>query len=130
MRISDGSSDVCSSDLIGTAAGAVLGLMQISLLPPLRAGSWFVTQFFRNAPWLVLLFFCMFLLPFEITLAGFTIPFPDWMKATLGLSLPVMANVSEVVRGAVISLPKGQWEAAESLAFSRRQTLWEIILPQ
>src|SRR3546814_12492445 len=52
------------------------------------------------------------------------------MKATLGLSLPVMANVSEVVRGAVISLPKGQWEAAESLAFSRRQTLWEIILPQ
>src|SRR3546814_15059979 len=41
-----------------------------------------------------------------------------------------MANVSEVLRGAVISLPKGQWEAAESLAFSRRQTQWEIILPQ
>src|SRR3546814_10708139 len=52
------------------------------------------------------------------------------MKATLGLSWPVMANVSGVVRGAVISLPKGQWEAAESLAFSRRQTLWEIIRPQ
>src|SRR3546814_12870836 len=41
-----------------------------------------------------------------------------------------MANVSEIVRGAVVSLPSGQWEAAESLAFSRRQTLWEIILPQ
>jgi len=114
----------------GTAVGAVLGLMQISLLPPVRAGSWLVTQFFRNAPWLVLLFFCMFLLPFEFTVLGITIPFPDWVKATLGLSLPVMANVSEIVRGAVVSLPSGQWEAAESLAFTRRQTLWEIILPQ
>lgn len=114
----------------GTVVGAVLGLLQISLLPPLRAGSWLVTQFFRNAPWLVLLFFCMFLLPFEFSVLGLTIPFPDWVKATLGLSLPVMANVSEIVRGAVVSLPSGQWEAAESLAFTRRQTLWEIILPQ
>ena len=114
----------------GTLIGAVLGLLQISLLPPVRFGSWFVTQFFRNAPWLVLLFFCMFLLPFEFDLGFVVIPFPDWVKATIGLALPVMANVSEIVRGAVISLPSGQWEAAESLAFSRRQTLWEIILPQ
>ena len=41
-----------------------------------------------------------------------------------------MANVSEIVRGAVLSLPSGQWEAAESLAYTRRQTLWLIILPQ
>ncbi len=115
---------------IGTAIGAALGLMQISLMPPVRYGSWFVTQFFRNAPWLVLLFFCMFLLPFEFDLGFVVIPFPDWVKATIGLALPVMANVSEIVRGAVVSLPSGQWEAAESLAFSRRQTLWEIILPQ
>ena len=115
---------------IGTAIGAVLGLWQISLLPPVRAGSWFITQFFRNAPWLVLLFFCMFLLPFEFDLGFVVIPFPDWVKATIGLALPVMANVSEIVRGAVQSLPSGQWEAAESLAFSRQQTLWEIILPQ
>jgi polar amino acid transport system permease protein len=52
------------------------------------------------------------------------------LKATIGLSLPVMANVSEIVRGAVNSLPSGQWEAAESLAYSRRQTLWLVILPQ
>jgi polar amino acid transport system permease protein len=41
-----------------------------------------------------------------------------------------MANVSEIVRGAVNSIPSGQWESAESLAFSRLQTLWRIILPQ
>lgn len=115
---------------LGTALGTLLGLGQISLSRVIRGVSWFLTQFFRNAPWLVLLFFAMFLLPFEINLLGVSIPFPDWFKAILGLSLPVMANVSEIVRGAVKSLPSGQWEAAESLAYSRQQTLWLIILPQ
>jgi len=115
---------------IGTIIGVMLGIMQISLLPPVRAGSWFVTQFFRNAPWLVLLFFCMYLLPFEFHVLGARIPFPDWIKGIVGLSLPIMANVSEIVRGAIQSIPTGQWEAAHSLAFSRRQILFEIILPQ
>lgn len=115
---------------LGTILGVMLGLMQISLLPPIRFSSWFVTQFFRNAPWLVLLFYCIFLLPFEIRVFGLRIPFPDWIKAIIGLSLPVMANVSEIVRGAVNSIPSGQWEAADSLAFNRRQTLWQIVLPQ
>lgn len=115
---------------IGTVTGTILGLMQVSLLAPVRGGSWLVTQFFRNAPWLVLLFFCMFMLPFQFTVAGATIPFPDWIKATIGLALPVMANVSEIVRGAIASIPSGQWEAAHSVAFTRRQILFEIILPQ
>jgi polar amino acid transport system permease protein len=115
---------------IGTVAGTPLGLAQISLLPPIRTLSWFVTQFFRNSPWLVLLFYCMLLLPFQIQIGGTTIPLPGWFKSTIGLSLPVMANVSELVRGAVRSIPYGQWEAAESLAYTHRQTLWLIILPQ
>ena len=115
---------------LGTLTGAFLGLGQISTARALSASSFFITQFFRNAPWLVLLFFAMFLLPFELSIFSLKIPFPDWLKAILGLSLPVMANVSEIVRGAVKSLPSGQWEAAESLAYTRRQTLWLIILPQ
>jgi polar amino acid transport system permease protein len=115
---------------IGTAIGVPLGLAQISLLPPVRAGSWLVTQFFRNSPWLVLLFYCMLLLPFEVHVGGVTIPLPGWVKSTIGLALPVMANVSELVRGAVRSIPYTQWEAAESLAMSRRQTLSMVILPQ
>jgi len=115
---------------IGTIAGVPLGLCQVSLLLPVRAPSWFTTQFFRNSPWLVLLFYCMLLLPFQIEIGGTTIPLPGWFKSTIGLSLPVMANVSELVRGAVRSIPFGQWEAAESLAYTRRQTLWLVILPQ
>ncbi|MHA1151251.1 MAG: amino acid ABC transporter permease [Alphaproteobacteria bacterium] len=116
--------------VIGTVAGAALGLMQISLLAPVRGGSWIVTQFFRNSPWLVLLFAIMLLFPFELDFGFVVVPVPDWMKAVIGFSLPIMANISEVVRGAVRSLPSGQWESAESLAFTRRQTLWMIILPQ
>ena len=115
---------------IGTVFGSILGVLQISLLPPIRLTSSFLTQFFRNSPWLVLLFYCMFMLPFEIVIGGLRIPFPDWIKAVIGLSLPVMANVSEIVRGAINSIPSGQWEASESLAFTRLQQIWLIILPQ
>ena len=115
---------------IGTIFGVALGLGQISLLQPVRAGAWSVTQFFRNSPWLVLLFYCMLLIPFEVRVGGSIVSLPGWAKATVGLSLPVMANVSELVRGAVRSIPFGQWEASEALAFSRMQTLRMVMLPQ
>jgi polar amino acid transport system permease protein len=115
---------------IGTAVGVFLGVMQVSLILPIRTSSWIVTQFFRNAPWLVLLFGTMFLLPFEFQIGEWRVPFPDWIKAVIGLSLPVLANVSEIVRGAIKSVPSTQWEAADSLAFSRTQIMYQIILPQ
>jgi polar amino acid transport system permease protein len=115
---------------IGTVAGLGVGLGLISLNRPVRASSWVVTQFFRNAPWLVLLFYCVLLMPFEVRIGGVIVPLPGWVKATAGLALPVMANVAELVRGAVRSIPSGQWEAAEALAFTRAQTLRLIILPQ
>ena len=116
--------------LFGTLAGAILGLGQLSQLYTIRTISWFFTQLFRNSPWLVILFIVLLAFPFEVIVFGYIISIPDWMKAVFGLSLPVMANISEIVRGAVLSVPKGQWEAAESLAFSRLQILWKIILPQ
>ncbi|MEM7177142.1 MAG: amino acid ABC transporter permease [Pseudomonadota bacterium] len=115
---------------IGTIAGAALGLAQISPSFWIRRAAWFITQLFRNSPWLVLLFIVLLAFPFEVRIFGLIIPIPDWVKGVIGLSLPVMANISEVVRGAVQSVPTAQWEASESLAFTRRQTLWQIILPQ
>lgn len=115
---------------IGTVLGALLGIGQVSQLSFMRRLSGWITQFFRNAPWLVLLFFCVLLLPYQIQLFGWSIPFPAWVKGILGLMLPVMGNVSEIVRGGIQSLPSGQWEAANALAFSRGQTLRMIILPQ
>ncbi|WP_454688099.1 amino acid ABC transporter permease [Achromobacter aloeverae] len=115
---------------LGTAAGLGLGVGLLSANRALKRGSWATTQFFRNVPWLVLLFCVMFLVPYQVTAFGLRIPLPDWIKATVGFALPVMANVAEIVRGAVLSVPLTQWEAAESLAFSPRRTFWRIILPQ
>lgn len=115
---------------IGTLAGVGLGLAMLAESRAVSGLAWATTQVFRNVPWLVLLFFVMFLVPFQVTVFGLRVPLPDWVKATFGFSLPVMANVAEIVRGAVRSVPTTQWEAAESLAFTRRQTMWRIILPQ
>ena len=115
---------------LGTAAGALLGLAQIARSRLIRGPSWLVVQFFRNAPWLVLLFYAILLLPYQVTVFGLTVPLPASVKAIIGLALPVMGNVAEIVRGGVRSIPYGQWESAESLAFSRWQTLTMIILPQ
>jgi polar amino acid transport system permease protein len=116
--------------LFGTIAGLFLGLGRVSDNAFIRKLSWLIVQLFRNSPWLVLLFIVMLTLPFEIRIGQAYIPVPDWMKAVFGLSLPVMANLAEIVRGAIQSVPSAQWEAAHSLAFTRRQIMWQIILPQ
>ena len=90
---------------VGTVAGLPVGIAQLSRFAPVRIGAQIVTQLFRNSPWLVLLFLCMFLIPFEIRAFGWRIPFPDWAKAILGFALPVMANTSELVRGAISRFP-------------------------
>src|SRR5690606_19793234 len=59
---------------VGTALGVMLGLLQVSLLTPVRRGAWVVTQFFRNAPWLVLLFYCIFLIPYQVSAFGVQFP--------------------------------------------------------
>ncbi len=115
---------------IGTAVGVLVGIGQISRNRIVERSAYQFTHFFRNAPWLVLLFFCMLLIPFQFRTPFGMVPFPDWIKAVLGLSLPVMANVSEIVRGGVLSIPKTQWEASSALGFSFGQTLRMVILPQ
>ena len=102
----------------GTIAGLFLGLGRVSNIKLIRGVSWVIVQLFRNSPWLVLLFIVMLTLPFEIRIGDTYIPVPDWMKAVFGLSLPIMANLAEIVRGAIQSVPSAQWEAAESLALS------------
>ncbi len=115
---------------LGTISGVFLGIAQMSQIRPFKNAARLLTQFFRNSPWLVLVFYTILVFPFEIKLFHYTLPFPSWIKATIGLSLPVMANTSEIVRGGIQSVPVGQWESAESLAFSRFKTMLLIIIPQ
>jgi polar amino acid transport system permease protein len=121
---------VTLSMFIGTVLGFFLGALNFSPIRPIRRTVWLITQFLRNIPGLVFLFFIAFVLPFTINVGGFSIPFPGWAKAVASFSIKIMANVAEVVRGAIGSVPVAQWEAAESLAFSRKQVFWRVILPQ
>jgi polar amino acid transport system permease protein len=115
---------------LGTLGGLLVGALAMSPLAPLRMAAKVWVQVFRNAPWLVLIYFTTYVFPFEIHVGSHYLPFPDWLKVTVGLALPASANVAEIFRGAIGSIPSTQWEAARSLAFDRGQIFRSIILPQ
>ena len=78
----------------------------------------------RGTPLLVQLFIIFYGLP---TIGILLDPLP---AAVIGFSLNVGAYASEVIRSAILSIPKGQWEAAYSMGMVRSQALRRIILPQ
>ncbi|MGH6948697.1 MAG: ectoine/hydroxyectoine ABC transporter permease subunit EhuC [Kiloniellales bacterium] len=81
-------------------------------------------EIFRGTSALVQLFWLFFVLPhFGITLPPITV-------AVLTLGLNVGAYGSEVVRGAINAVPRGQWEATIALNMSRLEALRRIVLPQ
>ncbi|MDQ6437880.1 ABC transporter permease [Mesorhizobium sp. LHD-90] len=53
-----------------------------------------------------------------------------WYCAILAFSLNTAAYQAEILRGAIRSVPRGQWEGAASLGLHKLQTLWKVILPQ
>jgi len=114
----------------GTIGGVFLGMGQLTPASWISLPAKILTQIFRNAPWLVLLFYCIFLLPFQIRIGGQTYTIASWLRAAIGFTIPVIANFSEIVRGAMQSIPSGQWEAARSLGYTWRQTVTSVILPQ
>lgn len=115
---------------LGTLLGLAIGGLELAHRRWVAAPARCYVQVFRNAPLLVLIFFTTYVFPFEIRVGSLYLPFPDWIKATIGLALPASAHIAEIFRGAVQSIPSAQWEASSSLAFSRTQTLRWIILPQ
>lgn len=115
---------------LATVLGVPLGAAQASGSYWVRMCASGITRLFRNTPWLVVLFAVMYLIPMHVSIGGWTFYLPDWLKATLAFTLPVMGNLSEVVRGAIASIPSGQWESASSLGLTRYQTMTHVILPQ
>lgn len=71
-------------------------------------------------------------LPLLLVIIGFrfTLPFPPIASAVASLSFLNCALIAEILRGGMISIPKGQWEAAYSQGFSFTQTLIFVVIPQ
>ena len=112
------------SFLLASVLALVLGILRQSKNPVVRTAALCWVEFFRGVSTVVQLFWLYFALPFfGISLSGET-------AAVIGLGLVHGAYGSEVVRGAMQSISRDQWEAATALSFSRRETLFGIILPQ
>jgi len=112
------------SFVLGLILAILTALARISGVKVLQGIARLYVSIIRGTPLLVQLFIIFYGMPS----IGITIdPFPS---AVIGFSLNVGAYGSEIVRAAILSIPKGQWEAAYSIGMSYPQALLRIILPQ
>lgn len=101
-----------------------LGLSCLSPFALLRAGAIMVVEFLRGISALILLFWLFFALPL------FGLNLPAKACAVIALGLSAGSYGAEIVRGAILAVPKVQREAAIALNFSRTQRMFRILIPQ
>lgn len=108
----------------GLLLGFALAVGRLYGPAPLRWLTRLYVSFFRGTPLLVQLFLIYYGLP---QLGIQLDPLP---AALIGFSLNMAAYTSEILRAAIASIDRGQWEAAASIGMSKTQTLYRAILPQ
>lgn len=112
------------SFILGLILAMATALARLSKHKPLVLISKFYVWIVRGTPLLVQLFIIFYGLP----KAGITLePLP---AAIIGFTLNIGAYNSEVIRAAILSIPKGQWESAASIGMTNSQALRRVILPQ
>ncbi|XKK38191.1 amino acid ABC transporter permease [Nocardiopsis sp. ARC36] len=128
--------------VIGFAIGGVLALMRLSRSPLLAGVAWVYVWAFRSIPLIVQLLFWYNLailydrLSFGIPFGPAFVTFPTMelispmTAAVLGLALHQAAYAAEIVRSGVLSVDRGQREAAAALGLPRGRQVRRIILPQ
>jgi polar amino acid transport system permease protein len=130
------------SGVVGLLLGLLVGLMNMSKSNALRVIAVSYIGFIRAIPALVLILVLYFLSAlFPAVSLG--LPFMDpivsvptntilsqFGAAMLGLSMIVAGHTAEIIRGGIMSVPKGQTEAARALSIPRGQAFSRIILPQ
>jgi len=114
--------------LIAFAGGGLVGLLllmaRLSKAPGVELLVASYVQVFQGIPLLVQLFLAYY------GLGLFGINTSPWVAAGVGLTLYASAFLTEIWRGCVAAVPRGQWEASQSLALNFHEQLRYIILPQ
>ncbi|WP_416047215.1 amino acid ABC transporter permease [Cupriavidus basilensis] len=114
--------------LIAFVGGSVVGMLllvaRIARLPGAVRGVALYVQLFQGIPLLMQLF----LFYFGLALLG--VETSALFAAALCLTLYTSAHLTEIWRGCINAIPKGQWEASASLAMNLREQLQHVILPQ
>jgi polar amino acid transport system permease protein len=108
----------------GSLVGLLLLMLRLSKFPGATAFVSCYVQLFQGVPLLVQLFMAYY------GLGLFGINTSPWVAAGIGLTLYASAFLTEIWRGCVASIPRGQWEASQSLALNFAEQLRHIILPQ
>lgn len=114
--------------LVSFALGLVLALLvalgRMSRVTPVRLLARFYISVIRGTPLLVQLFIIFYALP------GLGIVIDPFPSAVIAFSLNVGGYAAETIRAAILSVPRGQWEAAETIGLTHATTLRRVILPQ
>jgi cystine transport system permease protein len=110
--------------IFGLSLGFVIALMRLSKKAALQLAGRIYVSFIRGTPLLVQLFVIYY------GLAQFGLRLDPIPSALIGLSLNVAGYTGEILRAAIASIDKGQWEAARALGLSWGQTMRLVILPQ
>ncbi|GAA3546823.1 amino acid ABC transporter permease [Nocardioides daeguensis] len=105
--------------------GTVLAVLRVCGYRVLSWPSAFVVNFFRSVPLLLLLFWVFYVLP-----ATTDIRLSPFLAALVGLSACGSAYVAEVIRAGILSIRKGQREAALALGMTRSKAFLRITMPQ
>ncbi|MFT0803900.1 amino acid ABC transporter permease [Bacillus swezeyi] len=108
----------------GLMIGFFIALGRMSKFALLRWPARVYISFMRGVPILVILFILYFGLPY------IGIQFTALSAAIIGFSINSAAYIAEIIRSALSSVDRGQWDAAKSIGFSYRQTMRHIIVPQ
>jgi polar amino acid transport system permease protein len=108
----------------GGLVGLALLLARLARLRGAETGVSAYVQLFQGTPLLMQLFLAYF------GLALFGINVSAWIAAAVALTLYTSAFLAEIWRGCVAAIPKGQWEAADSLALSFGEKMRHVIGPQ
>lgn len=110
--------------ILGVAVALAMGLLKLSQNRPLRAVAVTYIEIFRGTSLLVQLYWIFFVLPlFGVSINKFTAGY-------VAVGMNIGAYGAELVRGGILSVPKGQWEAALAINMSPAQKMRRIILPQ
>ena len=109
---------------IAVVLGLALVLAQRTPFRPLTVVVREAVEFIRSTPLVLQIFFVFYVGP------QFGIRLSPWTAGMIAIGLHYAAYLSEVYRGGLESVPKGQWEAAKSLNLSTTRTYFRIILPQ
>ncbi|MGO4249413.1 amino acid ABC transporter permease [Paenarthrobacter sp. RAF54_2] len=113
-----------ASFAFGLVLALVVALLRLSSNWLLSGIGRFYVSVIRGTPLLVQLFVIFFGLP------SIGIRLDPWPSAIIAFSLNVGGYAAEIIRAAILSVPKGQWEAGHTIGMSHPQALVRIILPQ